>query len=242
MKSLFSRSVLRWIALAGTLALLALSALLPATAFAASAEKQPNCAANNVKCVTSYGDTLIAIRQQLLHTLNDKVTASLKKNEITSAQASVLQADVATNLNYLKQYKQKLDAEKSVPSARQDLNDLWTKLRIYAVVLPRDYRILELDYEINAEVVMQNISPVIQAGLTYAPTDKQSQLNTLYSDYTKQIADAQPQVQSAQGALPALTVDNFNQHQDTFQANKNTADKALQTASTALFKAADDLK
>lgn len=242
MTRLFSPPTLGRIVLASMLALLAMSALLPVTAFAGVSEKQPNCAANDVKCVITYVDPLIAKRQQRLSELNDKVTTSLQKNEITSSQASALQADIAANLAYLTQYKKKVDAEKNVPSARQDLNDLWTKLRIYAVVLPRDSRILELDYEINAQTVMQGISPVIQAGLPLAPTDKQAQLNTLYNDFSKQLATAQPQVHAAQDALPAFTVDNYNQHNSLYHTNQNTADKGLQIASTALFKAADDLK
>ena len=242
MKSLFFGSVSRRVALIGALALLVMSALLPTTAFAASNEKQPVCAANNVKCVITYGDTIIVKRQKALNTLNDKVTTALSNHEITSAQASVLQTDIAAAQSNLTNYKKKMDAEKSETSARQDITNLWTKLRIYAVVLPRDYRTLEFDYEVNAETLMQNISPVIQAGLTLVSTNQQSQLNPLYSDYSKQIANAQPQIQIAQGALPAFTVANYNQHYRSFQTSKSTLDKALQQASDALFKASDDLK
>lgn len=242
MKSLFSGSGPRWIALASTLALLVISALLPATAFAAGPEGQPKCATNDVKCVITYGDTLIVKRQRSLNALNTKTTVDLNNHEITDSQASVLKADVAAAQASLIDYKKRLDAETNVPSARQDLSDLWTQLRIYAVVLPRDYRTLNLDHQINAETLMQNIAPVIQAGLTYAPNDKQSQLNTLYNDYTKQLADAQPQIQTVQGALPAFTVANYNQHRADFQTSKDTTDKALKAGSTALFKAADDLK
>src|SRR5579875_2130759 len=225
----------------GVLALMAIGALIPATAFAASTQPA-KCAAGDVQCVITAGDTLIANRQTALNTLNSKVSSDLSSHKITADQASALQSDVSTNQTGLANLKTKLDAEKSAPAARQDVVNIFLQFRIYAVVLPRDYRRLEMDIEINAKAVMQGAAPVIQAAISKAPASKQARLNALFSDYQKEVAAAETQLDTAQTDFPAMTPENFNQNRTSYESTRQALDTALKTARVDLHKAANDLQ
>ncbi len=242
MKKISFRRVPACFALLGALAFVALCALIPATAFAASTQQQVKCGANDLKCVINAGDTLIANRLKSLDTLNSKITTDLNEHKITSAQASELQSDVSTNQTGLNTLKGKLDAETVTKNARQDVASIFTQFRIYAVVLPRDYRHLEMDIEINAQTVMQGVAPTIKNAIGSAPAGKQTKLNALYSDYEKQVAAAQSQIATAQNDFPALTPANFNQNRSSFQSTRQALDNALKQAHTDLHQAAKDLR
>ncbi|HEY0753448.1 MAG TPA: hypothetical protein VGD98_05755 [Ktedonobacteraceae bacterium] len=241
-KKLNFRRVPKRFALLGSIVLLALGALLPVTAFAASAQQPTKCGADDVKCVISAGDALITKRLTDLKTLSSKIATDLSSHKITSDQASALQSDVSSNQSGLTTLKTQLDAETVAKNARQDAATIFTQYRIYAVVLPRDYRHLEMDIEINAEAVMQKAAPAIKTAIGAAPADKQKKLNSLYSDYEKQIADAQSQITSAQNDFPALTVANFNQNHTSYEATRLALDNALKAARLDLHKAAGDIK
>ena len=222
-------------------ALLAAAALIPATAFAAS-NQRPKCATDDVKCVITAGDTLIADRLTALNKLNSKISTDLSEHKITSDQASALQSDVSTNQSGLNTLKTKLDAETVAKNARADVLNIFTQFRIYAVVLPRDYRHLEMDVEINAKNVMQGVAPTIKTAIGNAPADKQSQLNSLYADYQKQVAAAETQIDTAQNDFPALTPANFNQNRASYESTRLALDNALKAARVDLHQAAKDLK
>lgn len=242
MKKHHFRLIPKRFALVGVLALLALAALLPATAFAASTQQQGKCAATDVKCVISAGDTLISNRLTSLNTLKDKITARLNDHKITSDQASALQSDVSTNQMGLNNLKTKLDAETVAKNARQDVASIFTQFRIYAVVIPRDYRRLEMDVEINAKAVMQKVAPTIKSAIASAPAGKQAKLNALYDDYQKQVAAAETQLDTAQNDFPAMTPENFNQNRTSYEATRLALDNALKVARADLHQAAKDLK
>lgn len=243
MKKITFRRLPQRLALVGIVALVALGALIPATAFAASTQLQrTKCGVNDLKCVITAGDTLIANRLKALDTLNSKIATDLSQHKITSDQASALQSDVSTNKTGLNTLKSKLDAETVTKDARQDVASIFTQFRIYAVVLPRDYRHLEMDIELNAQNVMQKVAPTIKNAISSAPADKQTKLNDLYSDYTKQVAAAQSQIASAQNDFPALTPANFNQNRSSFESTRQALDNALKQARTDLHQAAKDLR
>lgn len=241
MKRYQMRRLPKHLAIVGILTLLAIGVLIPATAFAAG-RPQAKCAANDVKCVITAGDALIAQRLTALGTLSDKITTRLNDHKITGDQANALQADVTTNKTGLTNLKAKLDAETTTPAARQDVASVFTQFRIYAVVLPRDYRQLEMNIEINAKNVTQGAAPTIKAAIAKAPANKQARLNALFSDYQSQVAAAGVQIDAAQKDFPALTPANFNQHRASLVATKTALDTALKTARTDLHQAARDLK
>jgi hypothetical protein len=241
MKILKLRSLAKYLAAAGAIGVMAIGALLPATAFAAS-NQSTKCAASDVKCVISAGDTQITNRQSALTKLNGKVSSDLSAHKINSDQASALQSDVSTNQTGLTNLKAKLDAETSATAARADYVNIYQQFRIYAVVLPRDYRHLQMDVEMNARGVMQTVAPEIKAAIANAPASKQSQLNALYSDYQNQVAAAESQLDTAQQDFPAMTPENFNQNRASYESTRQALDNALKTASADLHKAAKDLK
>lgn len=241
MKKINFRHLPKRFAILGALALLAAAALIPATAFAAS-NQQTKCAANDVKCVITAGDTLITNRLTALNTLKGKISTDLSNHKITSDQASSLQSDISTNQTGLNTVKTKLDAETVAKNARQDVLSVFTQFRIYAVVLPRDYRHLEMDVEINAKNVMQGVAPTIQTALGSAPADKQAQLKSLFSDYQKQVAAAQSQIDIAQNDFPAMTPENFNQNRASYESTRQALDNALKAARGDLHQAAKDLR
>jgi septal ring factor EnvC (AmiA/AmiB activator) len=224
----------------GTMAIV-LSALLPATAFAVTTQSSTKCG-TNVQCIITAGNQLITNRQNALKTLQAKITSAANAQKITSAQASTLQTDVTTNQNGLNSLKTRLDAETSAQAARTDVSNIYKQFRIYAVVLPRDYRTIEYDIELNVQTKMHAAIPAIQKALTAAPSGQQSRLNALFSDYQQQVTAAGTELGPLPNDFTAMTPSNFNQNRSSYQATRLAVAKAERTARLDLHKAAKDLQ
>src|ERR1019366_3967978 len=212
----------------------------PATTFAASLQTA-KCANKDVPCVIAFGNQAIVARQNALTTLSGKVTAQLNKGNINSDQSAVLQADITTNQNNLATLKARLDGETTVQAARQDIENIYTQLRIFAVVVPRDYRRLHVDIESVLEAKLKNLEPQLQKSISNAPANEQASLNALYSDYTQQVATAETQIDMALALLPTLTPANYNTDRTTYTNNLHNLKTTETTAHTALHQAAKDL-
>ncbi len=222
------------------LVLLAIGILVPTTAFAA-ANFNNKCASTDTQCMIAAGDQLIASRQTALTTLSGKVTARENQNQITSDQANVLQSDISTNQSGLAALKSKLDAETDTKAARQDVANIFFQFRIFAVVLPRDYRRLYFDVEVNVDNKLRSLGPGVQQAISKAPAGEQAQLNTLFNEYKNQLSTAESQFDVAQAAFPALTPANFNYNRSTYLAKLSQLDTAEHTIHNALKQAASDL-
>ncbi len=235
-------SLLRRLAPGGLLAcaVLALSLALPAVAQAAPVSAQ-KCARDDVKCVITVGDQLIANRLTDLTTLSNRVSQQLSAGHITADDASALQADVATNQSGLKSLQAKLDAETSAQAARDDVKNIFVEFRIYAVVLPRDYQQLHFDIERKLDARMEAARPTIEKAIASAPASKQAQLQALYSDFKNQLATAEAQFDTVQTTLPTLTPSNFNLNRTSYLTNLSKVRVAEKTAHNALHQAASDL-
>jgi hypothetical protein len=193
----------RFLAL-GILSMLALGMLIPSTAFAATTTSH-QCASTDTQCFISAGNQFIALRQTALTALSGKVIARQNDHLITSDQANVLQSDISTNQSGLASLKSKLDAETNPQLARQDVVNIFFQFRIFAVVLPRDYRRLYLDIAVNIDIKLRNLGPSVQQAINNAPAGEQAQLNTLFNDYKNQLSTAESQFDVAQADFPALT-------------------------------------
>lgn len=240
MKKLQLRNLSKRFATLSVMGIMAVGALVPATAFATSTQST-KCGVTDVKCVIAAGDQLIAARQTSLTTLNTKITTDLNAKKITGDQASALQSDVTTNQTGLSNLKTRLDAETTARDARLDVANIFLQFRIYAVVLPRDYRHLFLDIEINVKEKMKDAAPAIQAAISKAPAAQQAKLKDLFSDYQQQIANAETQIDTAQQDIPQMTPEDFNQNRVSYEATRKSLDNATKTASVDLHKAAKDL-
>lgn len=222
----------------GLFSLLALS--IPATAFAAS-PGTTKCAASDTHCWITLGDQLIAARQTSLTNLSNKVTERLNDKLITSDQANALQSDISTNESGLAALGTKLNAETSAAAARQDVANIFLQFRIYAVVLPRDYRRLYLDVAVNVDAKLRGLSGELKQDIQNAPPGEQAQLNTLYNDYLAQLSTAEAQFDTAQADFPALTPANFNYNRSAYDASLNSLTTALKTIHAALKQAGQDV-
>ncbi|MGZ6368003.1 MAG: hypothetical protein ACXWPS_18830, partial [Ktedonobacteraceae bacterium] len=198
------------------LSILALGILVPSTAFAAS-NSTHTCASTDTQCFITAGDQIITLRQTALTALSSKVTARENQHLITSDQSNVLQSDISTNQSGLAALKSKLDAETDPKAARQDVVNIFFQFRIFAVVLPRDYRRLYLDVAVNVDIKLRSLGPKVQEAISKAPAGEQAQLNTLFNDYKNQLSTAESQFDLAQVAFPALTPANFNYNRSTYQ-------------------------
>ncbi|HEX8034972.1 MAG TPA: hypothetical protein VF510_14040 [Ktedonobacterales bacterium] len=221
-------------ALVALVALLLGGVVLPATVLAA-----PRIC--DVHCVITYGDTRITERQAALAKLGSAISDRAKDKHITSDQANSLQSDVATNQTGLAALKTKLDAETQASAARQDVKNIYEQFRIYAVVLPRDYRTLELDIEINVGHTLKDLEPKLQTAIDSAPSGIKDQLTSLYNDYVLQVANAEGQIDAAQGQLPELTPTNFNTNQTGYKTALTNLRNDVHTASKDLHQAGKDL-
>lgn len=235
MKRLLSFHVSARRAALGVLAVLSLGGVaLPATALAA-----PRIC--DLHCVITYGDARITERQEALTKLSNAISDRAEDKHITNDQANSLRADVNTNQSGLAALKTKLDAETTVSAARQDVKDVYEQFRIYAVVLPRDYRTLELDIEINVAQKLKSLEPKLQSAIDGAPSSMKDQLTTLYNDYVTQVSNAEGQIDAAQGELPQLTPANFNTNQTGYKTALTNLRSDVRTASKDLHQAAKDL-
>ncbi|MGZ3643936.1 MAG: hypothetical protein ACXVCM_08795 [Ktedonobacteraceae bacterium] len=222
------------------LSILALGILVPSTAFAAS-NSTHTCASTDTQCFITAGDQIITLRQTALTALSSKVTARENQHLITSDQSNVLQSDISTNQSGLAALKSKLDAETDPKAARQDVVNIFFQFRIFAVVLPRDYRRLYLDVAVNVDIKLRSLGPKVQEAISKAPAGEQAQLNTLFNDYKNQLSTAESQFDLAQVAFPALTPANFNYNRSTYQTTLSKLDTAEHTIHTALKQAGSDL-
>ncbi len=234
------RHIPRRFAVPGILSILALGMIVPATAFAAPAAAR-TCAPNDTQCIIAAGNQLIALRQAALTTLGGKVTARQNEHLITSDQANVLQSDISTNQSGLAALKTKLDAETNPQAARQDVTNIFLQFRIFAVVLPRDYRRLYLDMAINIDIKFRNLVPQLQQAINNAPGNEQAQLKTLFNDYKTQFSTAEAQFDLAQADFPALTPANYNYNRSAFTTSMKKLDAAEHAIHTALKQAGSDL-
>jgi hypothetical protein len=213
---------------------------VPATAFAATLQTD-KCAKNDVQCVIAFGDQAIASRQSALTTLSGKVSNQLHEGNISSDQSAVLQADITTNQNDLATLKSRLDRETNASAARQDVEAIYTQFRIFAVVLPRDYRRLHVAIEVVLSGKLKKLGPQLQQAINSAPSNEQAALNALYSDYQHQLASAETQIDTAQALFPTLTPTNFNLNRSIYTSNLANLKTAEEAAHKALHKAANDV-
>ena len=215
--------------------LLALS--IPATAFAATPTTAPKCSASDTHCWIMLGDQLIANRQSALTNLSNKVTGRLNDKLITSDQANVLQSDISTNASGLTALQTKLNAETNATAARLDVANIFLQFRIYAVVLPRDYRRLYLDVAVNVDAKLRGLSEELKEAIQSSPASKQGQLNALFNDYLARLSAAEAQFDNAQSDFPALTPSNFNYNHAAYEASLSSLKNAEETIHNALKQA-----
>ena len=222
------------------LSVLALGILVPTTAFAAT-NSTHTCAPTDTQCFITAGNQFIALRLSALTTLSGKVTARENQHLISSDQSNVLLSDISTNQSGLAALKSKLDAETNPQAARQNVVNIFFQFRIFAVVMPRDYRRLYLDIAVNVDSKLRSLGPRVQQAINNAPAGEQAQLNTLFNDYKAQLSTAESQFDIAQAAFPALTPANFNYNRSTYQTTLSNLDAAEHTIHTALKQAGSDL-
>lgn len=212
-------------------------ALVPATALAATQA----CTVKDVQCIIQFGDQQIANRITALNKLSATVTDDHNKQLIDDAHANDLQTDVQTNINGLNTLKATLDAETDAKAARQDVEKVYTQFRIYAVVLPRDYRRLHLAIEITVDNKLQALKAPTEQQIDKAPANKKDQLNKLFADYKDQLSDAESNIDLAQKTWPLLTPDSYNNNRPTYTTNLKNLTTYVKTAHQDLHKAAADL-
>lgn len=241
--------LLKHLWLPAAIAALALGLALPLSASAAPASSSQRSASScngNLSCFISWGDARIAERITALNTFAGKITDRQSDHTITSDQASALQSDVTTNINNLTALKAKIDADTDAKQALLDDQSIFVTYRIFAAVLPHDYRLLWFDIMQNLDSQMKNIVPTLQDAVNGAPSNIQSQLTSLFSDYQNQLAAAEAQFDSINSNLPQITPANYNSGHgsgssfETSLANvrsaENAAENDLRAAATDLHK------
>src|ERR1051326_1875611 len=152
----------------------------------AVAPAAPVC--TTVACVQKFGDVQIAARVVALDKL--KLYAQGHK-ALTDTQRSTIVNDANTNESGLKDLKTKLDGETDINAAKTDVQDIYTKYRIYAVVLQRDYGEILLFHEQHIITRMTDAEPTIADLIQkdQAAGHDVSKLNTLFQDYKNKVAE-----------------------------------------------------
>lgn len=238
-------------AMLGVAGALALGVALPMTASAltpVAAASDASCN-NNVQCIINFGDQRINERLTALSTLSGKANEQFHDGHITSDQNNSIQGDVTTNQNNLTTLKTKLDGETTATAARADVLSIYTTYRIFAVVLPRDYREIALDIGIHIDQNLRNGEGAIQTAINGAPASEQGQLTALFTDYKNQLSNAETQIDAANGQIPSLTPQNYDSNKsgyDTafqnFKDDENAAHGYIKAAASDLHQIAQILK
>lgn len=223
----------------GAVAALALGAALPLTALAAPITTATHATTCDLSCIQQFGNARIADRITALNSLNGKVQNALSNKRITSDQANALASDVGTNETGLNNLKTKLDGETSADLARQDVKNIYVQFRIYAVVLPRDYRTLYLDAIVNAHERLVDLEGKIQDAITKAGNP--APVVALFNDYKNQLQAVESQIDAANGELPQLTPENYNNNHASFETALTNLKNDEQTAHSDLKQAVSDL-
>ncbi len=236
----------RRVALPLLFSLLALGFAIPATTLAASAASAASTHTNiscggNLSCVVNFGNQQIQDRLNALNTLNGRVSYWLNKQAITSTQASALQSDVSTNESGLNALQSKLDAETSIQEARQDVHNMYDQFRIYAVVLPRDYRTIHADIAGTIDAKLQGMESDLQTDINSAPSSEQQQLTSYYNNFVMEVNAAANDVSTAQNGLAVLTPANFNANPGSYEATQASVTTADQNAHKELHQCGYDL-
>jgi hypothetical protein len=214
-------------------------AMLPTVALAATSTT-PKCTAKDVSCVIQFGNQQISNRITALNKLDATITDDQNKHLIDDDHATSLHSDVQTNVTGLNTLKTTLDAETDAKTARQDVDKIYTQFRIYAVVLPRDYRRLHLAIEITVDTTLKALVTPTGALVDNASANK-TELNNLFADFKDQLSDAESKIDLAQQTWPLLTPDSYNNDRTTYTANLKNLTTYEQTAHNDLHKAAADL-
>ena len=232
--------------LPAAIAAVALGMAVPLTVSAAPASSNQQSASScngSLTCLISWGDARITERITALNTLSGKVSDRLSDHTITSDQAAAIQSDVTTNVDNLNALKTKIDADTDPKQALADDKSIFVTYRIFAALLPHDYRLLYFDIMQNLDAHMKNLIPTLQNAVNGAPSNIQSQLNSLFNDYQGQLAAAEAQFDAINSDLPQITPANFNSSQTSFASTlsnlrdaENVAAKDLRAAATDLHK------
>ncbi|MEO7000891.1 MAG: hypothetical protein ABI068_03730 [Ktedonobacterales bacterium] len=229
----------------GALALGLLLSLGAAT-FVSAAPKTVSTAntgtcAGNLQCVIQFGDARIQDRLTALNALSGKSNTQFQAGHITSDQNNQIQGDVTTNQDDLNTLKTKLDAETDITVARADVHNIYYQYRIFAIVLPRDYRELANDVMAHAKDRLKDGESTIQNAINGAPTSEQAQLNQLFGDYKTQVANAESQLDAAQELFPQLTPQNFDSNPASVETALSNIRNDQRTAHGDLKLAVSDL-
>ncbi len=104
-------------------------------------------------------------------------------------------------------------------------------------MLPRDYRRLYLDIEINVDSRLRSLGPGVQQTISKAPAIEQAQLTMTFSYYKNQLSTAESQFDVAQAAFPELTPSNFNYSRSNYQTTLIKLDTAEHTIHNVLKQA-----
>lgn len=224
----------------GVVAALVLGATLPLTALAAAPAATPTAHAPcDLSCIQQFGDARIAARITALNTLNGKVQSALSDKRIGSDQANALYSDISTNETGLNNLKTRLDSETSADAARQDVKNIYLQFRIFAVVLPRDYRTLYLDAIVNVHDRLVDVEGKIQDAI--AKAGNPPAVVALFNDYKSQLQSVESQIDAANVELPQLTPENYNNNRSAYETALTNLKSDEQTAHNDLKQAVSDL-
>ena len=225
----------------GAVATLTLGLAIPLTANAAPATAQASGCNGNLSCLITWGNAHIALRLAALGALSGKVNDRLSDHSITSDQAAALQSDLTTNTNNMNSLKSKIDGDTSATQALADDKSIFTTYRIFAAVLPHDYRWLLFDILQNVDGKLRSLTPTIPDAISGAPSSIQGQLSTLFTDFKSQLAAAEAQFDAINTDLPQITPANFNSNQAGFEATLTNLRTDENVAAKDLHAAAKDL-
>ena len=211
-----------------------------ASASSTKAAKVAAALATRIQTGQSHATAEIDRRVTVLNNLSTKVSAMTRLNATDKTNIASL---ITQQVSSLTDLKTKILADTDTTTLKADVKSITDSYRIFMLVVPQINVITTSDSMIETSNMIGAIGTKLQARVAIAGTagNNVTALNTLLSDITAKINDAQTQAQNAVLAVASLKPDQGDTA--TITANKQaftTAKGELKTARTDLQTARTD--
>lgn len=164
---------------------------------------------NSLQAVIGRGDAEIIRR---LSSLQQLATLINNATHLSATDKTTLTNEVNAEISSLTALKTKLDSEKTLTAARNDLRDIVTEYRVYALVAPKIHLIKQADDIQATDDRLTELAAKLQTRIAAEKTAGKdvSTLTTKLTDMNAQIAAAQNIVGNIESKVISLQPSDYN--------------------------------
>jgi hypothetical protein len=191
---------------------------------------------NRLDLLHTRCDTEITKR---LDSLNQALMKISQMKKLPSDQKNSYSAKISSNISGLTTLKSTCKQDADLTVLRDDSRSVYTKYRIYAVLLPQTYLLSNSD---SLAVLVDQLTDFASKLQLRLGDSADASTKTLLADMQSKIADAKTQYQNAQNLVSNLTPDSYNTDPVKTKAAFTLARTAIKNGTTDLKAAWQDAK